>query len=288
MTSRGVREITTGFSSGSPARPRPGSASLTGAYSAGSVPRARGLPAVFASLLGRSSLWSLSREDFRFGLRSCKQSFPVSLAQLLSPWRVRDRANGPRARREWSGECAVRFVPRCLAMVPILSRPGAELSRWPLYTTTCSAVLLRDHSEEQSVSHGVAEGHDVCRPQFTMSCFSASAASGSPPRRPASGAKAAGARRARRRESGGRASRLPCPRAVAVCFVSVFLGRSFFYRSFSPQKLQTKNKTTAGLPPRNKNSNDKLNSSISSPEEGLPQPVANAADYRGSSAAIAG
>ena len=168
MTSR---EITTGFSSGSSARPRPGSASLTGAYSAGSVPRARGLPAVFASLLGRSSLWSLSGEDFRFGLRSCKQSFPVSLAQLLSPWRVRDRANGPRARREWSGECAVRFVPRCQATVPILSRPGAELSRWPLYTTTCSAVLLHDHSEEQSVSYGVAEGHDVCRPQFTMSCF---------------------------------------------------------------------------------------------------------------------
>jgi hypothetical protein len=154
MTSRGVREIATGFSSGSPARPRPGSASLTGAYSAGSVPLARGLPAVFASLLGRSSLWSLSGEDFRFGLRSCKQSFPVSLAQLLSPWRVRDRANGPRARREWSGlgECAVRFVPRCLpvAMVPILSRPGAELSRWPLYTTTCSAVLLHDHSEDKA------------------------------------------------------------------------------------------------------------------------------------------
>ena len=174
MTSRGVRELTTGFSSGSPAslRPRPGSASLTDAYSAGSVPRARGLPAVFASLLGRPSLWSLSGEDFRFGLRSCKQSFPVSLAQLRSPWRVRDRANGPRARREWSGECAVRFVPRCQAMVPILSRPGAELSRWPLYTTTCSAVLLHDHSEEQSVSYGVAEGHDVCRPQFTMSCSS--------------------------------------------------------------------------------------------------------------------
>ena len=155
MTSRGVREVTTGFSNGSPARPGPGSASLTGAYSAGSVPRARGLPAVFASLLDRSSLRSLSGEDFRFGLRSCKQSFPVSLAQLLSPWRVRDRANGPRARREWSGECAVRFVPRCLvrhrrAMVPILSRRGAELSRWPVYTTTCSAVLLHDHSEEQA------------------------------------------------------------------------------------------------------------------------------------------
>ena len=178
MTSRGVREIATGFSNGSPARPGPGSASLTGAYSAGSVPRARGLPAVFASLLGRSSLWSLSGEDFRFGLRSCKQSFPVSLAQLLSPWRVRDRAKGPRARRKWSGEGAVRFVPRCLvrhrrAMVPILSRLGAELSRWPVYTTTCSAALLHDHSEEQACA-GVAGGHDVCRPRLMyplMSCF---------------------------------------------------------------------------------------------------------------------
>ena len=105
MTSR---EITTGFSRSSPARPRPGSASLTGAYAAGSVSRARGLPAVFASLLGRSSLWSLPGENFRFGLRSCKQPFPVSLAQLRSPWRVRDRANGPRARREWSGEIHAR------------------------------------------------------------------------------------------------------------------------------------------------------------------------------------
>ena len=153
MSSRGVREIPTGFSNGSHARPGPGSASLTGAYSAGSDPRARGLPAVFASLLGRLSLWSsLSGEDFRFGPRSCKQSFPVS--RTASESLVSARPNGPRARRKWSGECAVRFVPRCLvrhlrAMVPILSRPGAELSRWPLYTTTCSAVLLHDHSGEQ-------------------------------------------------------------------------------------------------------------------------------------------
>ena len=60
---------------------------------------------------------------------------------------------------------------------------------------------------------------DVCRPQFTMSCFSASAASGSPPRRPASWVRAAGARRKTARERRpsappplpqGRGGLLPC------------------------------------------------------------------------------
>jgi hypothetical protein len=46
----------------------------------------------------------------------------------------------------------------------------------------------------------------------------------------------------------------------------------FFKRSFSFRNFGQTNKQSAGLPRRNKNSNDKLNSSISSPEEGLRHP----------------
>ena len=172
-----------------------------------------GLPAVFASLLGRSSLWSLPGENFRFGLRSCKQPFPVSLAQLRSPWRVRDRANGPRARREWSGEIHARSDSYHVAWSAMAERwcrfyrsrglncRGGRCTRRHAALYFCTTIPKNKRElESRKATTCVGRSFRVLVP----------ARKWEPPRRAASGVKAAGARRkTARSRAAGRESRLP-------------------------------------------------------------------------------